>query len=784
MQVRRKLSTASFSFASAVFLAQFLPDSRAFLLAAALCAALSVAAALSGLKWKSHAALILAFLSVGLLWRWGWYSCFISPAQPLDGQTLTMQATVLDYSEQTLYGGRVVVSAQIPGDRLGRGISSVLYFDDDSLEMEPGDQITVLAEFSLPDERADDDAFSWYRSRGVFAKLYQSGELSVSGGGRLPVSLWPAVISRAFKVELSRLFTGDTGAFIRAVTTGDRSLLSESFSQNLAVAGLSHVAAASGMHVAFLVGLFAVLIPNKKKRLLLILPAIFLFMAITGFTPSIVRAGIMQTIVLLAPVLRREADAYTSLGFALFVILLVNPYAVYGASLQLSFACMLGIFAFSGRAAGFVKLYIPDRKNRVYRKVTSFLVSVAANTFSSMVFTLPIIAYYFGTVSIISPLTNLLSLWAVSFCFMGAMLAVTLGFLWLPLGLILAWPVRLLAAYVVKLVGAAGHIPFASAQTDSPYVLMWLLYVYVVLVIYAAYKLRSKGPALSPADAIAHSAAVHYAMKSVILTGALFTGTFALTALLTASASCGGAFDIAALDVGQGQCVIVTSGAYTAVLDCGGDAYGDAGAVAVSYLRSLGRNRVDIVFISHYHEDHTNGLATLMESMKVDLLVMPDIDELSQEREEITMLAAKQGTQVVMVSQDTDVKMGSIDFTAYAPNSAAGDENERCMALLAASGNFEMLTVGDMDTAAERALVSLNDLPDIEVLIAGHHGSKYSSSDQLLEEVKPEIAVICVGENSYGHPTQEAMARLSDAGAQIYRTDRMGTVKISSGLAA
>ena len=783
MQVRRKLATASFAFAVPLFLARYLPGTQTLFITAGVCAAAAAAAMFSRLKWKGHAALILAFFALGLLWRWGWHAYFIAPAEPLDGTNQTMTLTVLDYPEQTGYGGRVIVSAPLPESRPGRKIKSVLYFDDASLTLQPGDLVTTEVWISLPAEQAGGDTFSWYRARGVFARLYQSGSLTVRKSGRLPPPLWPAVISHEFRVQIGRIFSGETEAFVRAVTTGDRSLLSESFSANLSVAGLSHVAAASGMHIAFLVGLFGGLIRHKRKRLLIILPVLLLFMAITGFSPSIMRAGIMQIIVLLAPLLRREPDPHTSLGFALFVLLLLNPYAVYSAGLQLSFACMLGIIAFSQRITVFVSSYIPDRKSTIYRKIRSFFVSVAANTFSSMVFTLPIIAYYFGTVSVISPLTNLLSLWAVSFCFMGAMIAVALSFLWLPLGLIIAWPVKLLAGYIIGVVDIAGRIPFASVQTDNPQTLLWLLYIYIVLAIYAVHRLRS-GTQRQTSAPVMHAQKIYQGIKSVAMTGALFAGTFALSALLTAGAAAGGAFEAAALNVGQGQCVVVRSGGYTAMLDCGADAYGDAGEKAAGYLRGLGRSRVDVVFLSHYHEDHTNGLATLMQCVRVDLLVLPDIDEGLQEREQIIALAAKYGTQVIMVSEKTCIEMGSVEFTAYAPNSAAGDENERCMAVLASCEDFDLLCTGDMDSAAERALSSLYDLPDIEVLIAGHHGSKYSSSEQLLKEIRPDIAVISVGQNNYGHPTDEAMARLVQAGAKIYRTDLMGTVQISSGLAA
>jgi len=105
--------------------------------------------------------------------------------------------------------------------------------------------------------------------------------------------------------------------------------------------------------------------------------------------------------------------------------------------------------------------------------------------------------------------------------------------------------------------------------------------------------------------------------------------------------------------------------------------------------------------------------------------------------------------------------------------------NEQGLTALCSAGDFDVLITGDMAGSTERKLVGQYDLPDIEVLMVGHHGSRYSSSQELLQAVRPETAIISVGDNSYGHPTQEAMDRLSQAGAEIYRTDRQGNILVT-----
>ena len=108
-----------------------------------------------------------------------------------------------------------------------------------------------------------------------------------------------------------------------------------------------------------------------------------------------------------------------------------------------------------------------------------------------------------------------------------------------------------------------------------------------------------------------------------------------------------------------------------------------------------------------------------------------------------------------------------------------GGENELGLTILCSAGEFDTLITGDMDSRTERVLVSSYPLPDIEVLLVGHHGSRYSTSEELLGAVMPEVGVVSVGSNSYGHPTRDALLRLTDADVTVYRTDLQGNIYIT-----
>ena len=141
-------------------------------------------------------------------------------------------------------------------------------------------------------------------------------------------------------------------------------------------------------------------------------------------------------------------------------------------------------------------------------------------------------------------------------------------------------------------------------------------------------------------------------------------------------------------------------------------------------------------------------------------------------------LAREKDIAVTMVTDVYRLPMGSAMLTIYPPV-GAGDLNEQGLTYLCSAGDFDALITGDMAGNTEKKLREQFALPDIEVLVVGHHGSRYSSTDAFLQQVRPETAIISVGDNSYGHPTQEAMDRLSRNGAAVYRTDRQGNILVT-----
>ena len=215
-------------------------------------------------------------------------------------------------------------------------------------------------------------------------------------------------------------------------------------------------------------------------------------------------------------------------------------------------------------------------------------------------------------------------------------------------------------------------------------------------------------------------------------------------------------------------------------MDCGGDGADDPGDVAADYLQALGETKLDLLVLSHYHSDHANGIPQLLRRVEVAAIALPDVEPEDPLRQEILALAQEKDIPVRFVREDTAYLLeDGASITLFPPLGTGTDTNELGLTMLATAGSFDTLITGDMGGEVEPLLLEHRELPAVELLVVGHHGSATSTTRELLDSVRPDIAVISVGENNrYGHPAQETLERLAASGAAIYRTDLQGTVTI------
>ena len=751
----RVLATAGFSFAAGLFLTLLPWDGWQLYAAGALALASLLWALLGrGTPHLRRVLLVLLPLMVSLLYFSAYRALVRQPVQALCGGEHDFSAAVCDWPEATERGAKVTI--RLHGLL---GAKAVYYGYDDLLSLRPGDALSGTAWWNDVAAIGDGD-LRQFSSRGVYALLYDRDTLTVQPAPDMPLGYAPQYAAKALRDKLAQLWDDPSVlGFLTAELTGDKSLLPESDYVAMQETGLAHIFAVSGLHCAFLVTLLSLLIPPTHRRTLCAVASAVLvfYMLLTGLSPSVARACVMQLFLLSAPLFRRGSDPLTSLAAALTVILLVNPYAVGSVSLQLSFAATLGMVLLSGRLyKSFTGWY--RGRNRAVRAALSFLAANLAATLGALVFTAPLTAYYFNILSLVAPLAGLLAVPAAGYAFMSAFVSALLGLVWTPLGHLAGYVPLLLVKYILWVAHLLLAVPYHAVYFTNVYLRVWLLYVYAAFL----------GCAVTPDG-----------KRKYALASALTVLTLAACLWLNSRWQQYGAFRAAVLDVGQGESVALCSGSEAALVDCGSsNSYVDAGSVAADALQSAGIRRLSAVIVTHYHADHTNGLTEVLTRLPVDILYLPDIEDEYGVRDRLISLAAHQGADVVFVTEPTRIALGEAVLTVYPPLLTTGDLNEQGLTALATAGDFDLLITGDMAGQTEQLLAQTYLLPDGEVLVVSHHGSRYSSDESFLRAITPDNAVISVGDNRYGHPAEETLRRLQAVGATVWRTDQQGSIRI------
>ena len=751
----RVLATIGFSFSAGVFLAALLPWNGWQLYAAGgvLLLALAWLFAARKQKYFRRGLLILLPLAVSLAYFAGYDHLVRQPIENRCGAASDFTATVCDWPQATERGARVTV--ELEGYHRAR---AVLYGEAELLAARPGDTVTGTAQWQSAVHFNSDDV-THFNARGVYALLYGREDVRLSAGDGDALRWLPQRAGKAFREKVAAIWDdARVSGFLTAELTGDKSAMDDGDYLAMQETGLAHLFAVSGLHCAFLVTLLALLISRRQRLLCAVtIPLLLFYMVMVGMSPSVVRACIMQIFLLIAPLFRRGSDPLTSLAAALLVILLCNPFAAASVSLQLSFSATLGMVLLSPRLYKLLTGWYKG-KCRPLRTALCFVAANLSATLSAVVFTAPLTAWYFRIFVLVAPLSSLLAVPAAGWSFMAAFVTVLLGFVWLPLASLLGWISWALVRYILWIANGMMSWRYHAVYFTNPYLIYWLLFLYAVFI----------GCAATPDG-----------KRKYLLASALSVLTLTAAIWVNRQDYQYGVLTALTLDVGQGESVILTSGGETALVDCGSsNSYKDPGGLAADTLHSMGVRELSAVVVTHYHADHTNGLYEVLRRIPVQTIYLPDIEDEYGVRERLVSLAEEKGAQVTYVTKETADTLGDTVLTIYPPVQSGGDLNELGLTALASAGDFDLLITGDMSGSTEKKLVETYALPDIEVLVVSHHGSRYSSNIRFLKSVTPEAAVISVGDNNYGHPSEETLQRLLAVGADIWRTDQQGTIRI------
>lgn len=625
----------------------------------------------------------------------------------------------------------------------------VSYYDDPELLSDiyslPGAEITVYGELKVPEAASNFGCFNYrlYMYSHNIRFTMSAKYIDLIAASDSVYWNYRKYICRTRDLFLS-YFDEEERGFIKGVIFGDKSDISDDTINEFNENSTGHILAVSGLHIGFLFALLKVLTGKRRSRITsgIVILVVFLYGEMTAWSPSTIRAVTVASLSLCHIYFEKPFDLLSAISTSAVLILISNPYQLFSSGFQMSLLALLGICFLT-------------------EPISHFTGEGVAVLLAVQIAVTPVIIYYFCGFNPISIFIN------IPIIFLASILV--------PFTIILlmltAFSVHIPAVFITAMEGLADSIVrinrilnfegcfFSNIKVVSTglIVLLYILLFFISSEWFRVMIIRGNIEAILrciPCILIP-------VMCISVMTFNIFQND-----------------EIIFVSVGQGDSVHISADGHNILIDGGGSENYNVGEnILKQYLLKNGVNRLDLALLTHLHTDHYLGIFQLNNVFPIGKIGIPyaysEADDLPD-----NALVIREKYSINM-SDDVRVDViWPIESTGTVTNSDEANENNTVYMIY--YGDFKILVTGDLIEEDEHEMISYyreSDILKADILKVGHHGSKTSTSEEFLDAVDPEIAVIQVGlNNMYGHPAKQTLTRLSDRGIKIYRTDINGEV--------
>ena len=563
----------------------------------------------------------------------------------------------------------------------------------------------------------------------------------------------------SYVASLSGL-TPDAKTLVAGLAIGEISELSPELEEQMRIVSLTHLVAVSGSNCAIVVGmvyLIAVALRfGRAGRTVISLTALGLYVLLIGPDPSVLRAGVMAASVIVMIALGRRTWALNALAIAAIILLIADPW------LAVEFGFGLSVLATAG-----ILLLAPAMSEKLSSRMPVPLALGLSVTLAAQLFCLPLLMQLQPGLPTYSVIANLLAGPMVAPVTVLGMIALVLTPVAPPLVSIISW-IASLGTWVIEVVAVFfSGLPIAY----FPWATGWPATILSVLLIVAVAIWLRAGSVPMKQLGVGALVVVLVATISVPAASEILPKSWPLRN-----------WSLVACDVGQGDALVIQSEGRTAVIDVGSD-----DELINRCLAELGISRIDLLVLTHFDFDHVGGIKGAISSRSVSTAIVSGFaDDRPATKEALDALSKRQASLITAEPRISGT-LGEFAWRVIAPSreaTEAKDSNDASVVMIFSGPDYDLLLLGDLGEAGQKRISSsatgiLGNSTKPLILKVSHHGSNDQSS-ALHENLRPELAVISVGEaNGYGHPGKELLDLLERSGSQVLRTDLHGSLAIS-----
>lgn len=613
-----------------------------------------------------------------------------------------------------------------------------------------GDLVRAEGSLQVPDDRDFLDAI---HAKGVAVTLRASRVERLDGSPHTFVRATQAVRSTMAR-SIEAVFPAREAGLLMGLALGDDSQLDDGVERDFKATGLTHLLVVSGGNVAMVLGpVLAVVTMLGLPRVVQVstgLATVAFIVVLTGAEPSVMRAGAMAALTLVGLLLGRARSTAVVLSGAVLVLLILQPVLVRSIGFQLSVTATAGMVAMAAPLG-----------SRFTRVMPAPVAAAAGTTLAAQLGVTPVLLYHFHDVPGVTLLANVIAAPTVAPSLLLGLVAAGLGIVSEPVGHLVGLAAQAPMRALQLIANVAGRAPVAHVTSNGGPVVL-VLGTGLVVALTAMLHTGWRPP------------------RRVVIGGILAVPLFVWNSATSVGPP--ESLTVRFLDVGQGDAALVTTPAGVTMLVDGGP---DEEQVATE-LAALGVKRIDVVVASHPHADHVVGLPAVLARFQVGVVLQPGCPSMSALQLDVDRSVADEGIETRTPWAGESFVVGDVRLDVLSPHECytgtESDTNNDALVLRLTHGEDSVLFATEPEEPAQEWLLEQREKAGLDlqadVLKVPHHGAA-TSVEEFFDAVAAPIAVVSVGENTYGHPTAFTLDALTEAGSTVWRTDEHGTVTIT-----